>query len=73
MSIPGIRGIVPRYESIKVRFIDSGNIASEETLSGFAALVFQHEYDHLDSIVHLDRLESTKDIYTEKECMKLLG
>jgi peptide deformylase len=73
LSIPGIRGIVPRYESINVQFIDSRNVGREETLSGFAARVFQHEYDHLDGIVYLDRLESTKDIFTEKECMKFLN
>jgi peptide deformylase len=35
------------------------------------ARIFQHEYDHLDGLVYLDRLESAKDIITDKEFQRL--
>jgi len=73
LSIPGIRGFVPRHETIKIRYTTLDNIIVECELSGFPARVFQHEYDHLDGMVYLDRLDSTKDIITEKEYQKLIG
>lgn len=73
LSIPGIRGNVPRHELIKVRYSTLDGIVVECELSGFPARVFQHEYDHLDGMVYLDRLESTRDIITEKEYQKLIG
>jgi len=39
-------------------------------LTDFVARIFQHEYDHLDGLVFLDRLESTRDIITEQEYQK---
>ncbi len=72
LSIPGIRGLVPRHKTIKARFIDISGTLIQRTFHGFLARIFQHEYDHLNGIVFLDRLESTKDIVTEKEYKKLL-
>jgi peptide deformylase len=72
LSIPGIRGIVPRHESIKVHYSTLSNSSVEGDLSGFAARVFQHEYDHLYGLVYLDRIKSTKDIITEKEYQRLM-
>ena len=71
LSIPGIRGHVPRPRKIKVRYrtLDGLEIARE--FEDFVARVFQHEDDHLNGIVFLDRLESNKDIICEKEFRKL--
>lgn len=70
LSIPGIRGWVPRYQAIEVEYIDrDGNLQKQE-FTDFVARIFQHEYDHLDGIVFLDRLESTQDIMTEQEYQK---
>lgn len=44
----------------------------EREFTGFLARIFQHEEDHLRGIVFLDRLESTRDIVTEREYQKLL-
>lgn len=40
--------------------------------SDFIARVFQHEFDHIEGIMFLDRLETTKDIMMEKEWLKLI-
>lgn len=70
LSIPGIRGLVPRYQAIEVEYTDrDGNLQKQE-LTDFVARIFQHEHDHLDGVVFLDRLESTQDIITEQEYQK---
>lgn len=72
LSIPGIRALVPRYKSIRAVYRDRGNNLVEEDFSDFAARVFQHEYDHINGVVFLDRVESLREIITEKEFMKLV-
>ena len=71
LSIPGIRGIVPRHREIEVRYFDRHGNEKNEVLDDFLARIFQHELDHLDGIVFLDRLKSNKDIITDREYMKL--
>ncbi len=71
LSIPGIRGIVPRHRSIKASYTDSSGKEITAEFKDFPARIFQHEYDHLKGIVFLDRIESTVDIITEKEYRKL--
>ncbi len=67
LSIPGIRGLVPRYQAIEVEYSDRNGKSQKQELTDFVARIFQHEYDHLDGIVFLDRLDSTQDIVTEQE------
>jgi len=71
LSIPGIRGIVPRHKEIEVKYTDRYGREKTEVLKDFLARIFQHEYDHLEGIVFLDHLESSMDIITDKEYMKL--
>lgn len=71
LSIPGIRGLVPRNKFIEVKYLDRFGKEKKEQFSDFLARIFQHEYDHLNGIVFLDRMKSTKDIITEKEYIKL--
>ncbi len=70
LSIPGIRGDVPRHRRIRVRYQTVEGEAIEKEFTDFVARVFQHEDDHLRGIVFLDRLESTRDVITEKEYQK---
>lgn len=70
LSIPGIRGLVPRYQAIEVEYTDRDGKSQKQELTDFVARIFQHEYDHLDGIVFLDRLKSTQDIMTEQEYQK---
>lgn len=71
LSIPGIRGIVPRHKTIKVRYRDTGGKEITTEFTGFPARIFQHEYDHLNGILFLDRIDITSDLYTEKEFRRL--
>jgi len=73
LSIPGIRAKVPRFKQIKVNYINALGDAVIQDLVGFVARVFQHEYDHLDGLVYLDRVESNKDIISESEFLKLMA
>ncbi len=68
LSVPGIRGLVPRFESITVEYQLRDGRTEEREFTGFVARVFQHEYDHLEGLVYLDRLESVKDIISEIYC-----
>lgn len=70
LSIPGIRGLVPRYQAIEVEYTDQNGKLQKQEMNDFVARIFQHEYDHLDGIVFLDRLETTQDIVTEQEYQK---
>jgi peptide deformylase len=67
LSIPGLRGLVPRFRRVKLkaRGVDGGSVSL--TADGFRARVIQHEYDHLDGIVFLDRMTSTRSLAFEPE------
>lgn len=72
LSIPGVRAKVPRYTNIKATYTNAEGESVTQILDGFIARVFQHEYDHLDGLVYLDRVESNRDIISEAEFAKLM-
>jgi peptide deformylase len=57
LSIPDIRGKVPRHTRVKVQALDRRGQPFELDLSDFAARVVQHETDHLDGILFFDRIK----------------
>jgi peptide deformylase len=60
MSVPDYTGDVERATAVSVRYMDhSGNMQTLEA-SGFEAVAIQHEMDHLDGILFLDRIVSLK-------------
>ncbi len=67
LSVPGLRGLVERYNTIEVSYCDRNGVEHQATFCGFLARVFQHELAHLDGLTLLDRLESPKDLYSESE------
>lgn len=73
LSIPGIRALVPRYKYIEVNYTDAAGNSVKRSFDDFIARVFQHEYDHLNGLVFLDRVEDNQDIISEKEFYKLLA
>lgn len=73
LSVPGIRALVPRFKDIRVEYLDEQGKRVEKELHDFIARVFQHEVDHLDGLVFLDRVESNRDIVSESEYFKLLS
>jgi peptide deformylase len=72
LSIPGLRGLVPRHRRIGVRYLTRGGELREEVYGDFLARVFQHEFDHVQGMVFIDRVESTRDLVTEREYLRSL-
>jgi peptide deformylase len=58
LSIPDIRGMVPRYTDIHLRALDRAGRTIELPLKNFPARVAQHETDHLDGVLFFDRMKS---------------
>ncbi|MBE5032812.1 peptide deformylase [Gallalistipes aquisgranensis] len=56
LSVPGIHEEVYRPERIRIRYLDENWQEHDEEWDGFAARVIQHEYDHLDGVMFVDRL-----------------
>jgi peptide deformylase len=71
LSVPDKRGLVPRYKEIEVEYFDRLGNLQRRVLTDFVARIFQHELDHLDGKVFLDRLESSEDLYTEEEYLAI--
>ena len=70
LSVPGLRGLVPRNQEIEVEYTDINERQKKQVLTDFVARIFQHELDHLDGILFIDRLETMQDLYTEQEYQK---
>ena len=62
LSIPDIRGRVPRHTDITVRALDREGRTLELMLKNFAARVAQHETDHLDGVLFFDRMKSMQTL-----------
>jgi peptide deformylase len=60
MSVPDYTGDVERSTSITACFLDGSGESREITASGFEAVAIQHEMDHLDGLLFLDRIASLK-------------
>jgi peptide deformylase len=56
LSVPGLRGWVPRYRHIRYRGVDPQGAAIQREVEGFHARVVQHECDHLDGILYPMRI-----------------
>lgn len=67
LSVPDFTGNVIRAESIVCRYTDDKNVQHEIESSGFEARAIQHEMDHLDGVLFLDRLVSRRtDLFKRK-------
>ena len=58
---------VPRYQTIKATFLNLNGEKVEKVLEGFAAKVFQHEYDHLQGVENIDRKDSLVKSFESRE------
>lgn len=56
LSVPGLRGLVPRFQAIHYQGRDEYGVLIDRTVSGFHARVVQHECDHLDGILYPTRI-----------------
>lgn len=73
LSVPGLRGPVARSVRIGVGYTTRGGERREEELTGFIARVFQHEYDHIGGVLFLDRVESTLELVSEREYLRIVS
>ncbi|MFM9951048.1 MAG: peptide deformylase [Saprospiraceae bacterium] len=60
LSIPDIRGDVDRPPVLRLRFLDENFVQHEELFTGLNARVIQHEYDHIDGVLFVERLKPLK-------------
>jgi peptide deformylase len=66
LSVPGMRGLVPRFRRLRYRGVDETGAPIDRTVEGFHAVVVQHEVDHLDGILYPMRIRDlTKFGFTE--------
>ena len=56
LSVPGMRGLVPRYRDLRYTGFDAGGSPIDRTVKDFHARVVQHEVDHLDGILYPRRI-----------------
>jgi len=71
LSAPGLWGQVTRPDIIKVAYYDEGGTSQTKWLSGVGSRVFQHELDHLDGILFVDRMVDMSTLMTDEEFDKI--
>ncbi len=67
LSIPGMRGLVPRFAAVRYRGFDAAGEIVQREVSGFHARVVQHECDHLDGILYPQRMTDLSQFGFEDE------
>jgi peptide deformylase len=70
LSVPGLRGRVPRYTKIRLRAYDRDGQRVDFVAAGFHARVIQHECDHLWGKLYIDRVRDTTSLTFMEEFMK---
>ena len=64
LSVPDLRGDVERFVNVRVRYLDRDGEPHEEVRRGLTAGTFQHEVDHLDGVLFLDRVTDPRTFAT---------
>ena len=67
LSVPGLRGLVPRYQDIRYSGLDPAGETVSRTASGRHAVVVQHECDHLDGVLYPMRMTDMSQLVFETE------
>jgi peptide deformylase len=67
LSFPELMVLVPRFQAVRLQYLNRHGEPQTLELHGFPARVIQHETDHLDGVLTLDRAASTKDIIKASE------
>ena len=73
LSVPGMRGLVPRYQRLRYRGFDLNGAPIDRTVEGFHARVVQHEVDHLDGILYPQRVRDLRDFGFEDVLLAHMG
>ena len=71
LSLPGILGKVVRPTSIRIRAYDLDGEEIEEEMEGLLARVFQHEHDHLEGILIIDKMSPAERLGVERDLKEL--
>jgi peptide deformylase len=66
LSVPGLRGLVPRFTNLRYRGFDLEGAPIDRTVEGFHARVVQHEVDHLDGILYPERMRDLRNFGFEE-------
>ena len=72
LSVPGMRGLVPRFRKLRYRGVDQNGVALDRTVEGFHARVVQHEVDHLDGILYPQRIQDMRNFGFEDALLSQL-
>jgi peptide deformylase len=72
LSFPRVYGDVLRHDRIGIRYQTITGDVKEEVLQGDTAMVFQHEYDHLDGVLFIDKLQPASKIKTKAHLARLI-
>ena len=67
LSVPDLRGEVPRHVNVRVRYLDRYGAEREDVRRGLTAGTFQHEVDHLDGVLFVDRVTDPRTLATWAE------
>jgi peptide deformylase len=70
LSVPGLRGFVERPQHVRVTYQDLKGAKQTLELKGFLATVFQHEFDHLDGKLYVDRIKDPSKLAYDEEYLK---
>ena len=70
LSVPGLRGFVERPQHVRVAYQDLKGAKHTLELKGFLATVFQHEFDHLDGKLYIDRIKDPSKLAYDEEYLK---
>lgn len=59
LSVPPMRGLVPRYDHVRITYTHPQTLQRvTETVEGYTAIIFQHEYDHLEGTLYIDKADT---------------
>lgn len=70
LSVPGMRGFVERPSKVQIDYLDAEARPAQLVADGFLATVCQHELDHLDGTLYVDRIEDPKRFAFDAEFMR---
>jgi peptide deformylase len=73
LSIPDLRGMVPRHPAVRVQGLDREGRPLDYVCRGFEARIVQHEFDHLNGVVFLDRMRDFKTLGYSAEWGRHMG
>ncbi len=73
LSVPGLRGLVPRYTHLRYAGLDQNGVPFAREARGFHARVVQHECDHLDGVLYPQRMRDLGHLVFESELPRLMA